>query len=178
MVKKQEEENLPTTNMKGASEEPGANIASPKKKTVEIEESVLQAILDRQKEQEEKINMLTSVADKGRLAKWDNDHRGTLIHTANLAIWKGQIILGWQKVKDEVGFIHGVLREEQVIRLFLENGKEAPKEEDVEYLTFYRNVGRIKGEIINESRGVLGDTKTLKLDDGRVFEVDVRFINI
>lgn len=150
-----------------------------KKDTVEIERSVLEEILRNQKAQQEKIEMLTSVADKARLAHWDKLHpQGNLIRRANLGKWKGKIVIGWAKVKDEVGFIHGVLREEQIIKLFLDNGTKEPETEDVEFLTFYRNVERVFGDIVKESRGAYGETRTLQLEDGRQFEVDIRFINL
>ncbi len=166
-----------------------APVPVPKKTetdTVLVEKAVLEQILENQrrlentiKQQEKDISMLTTVADKGRLAKYEDKNRGTLIRTARVGIWKGDVILGWVMVKDEVGFVHGVLQETQIIKLFLDAGPgNSPKEQEVEYLNFYRNVSRATGDVLKESRGTNGETRLIKLQDGREFELDIRFINL
>jgi len=158
----------------------------PAKEKVEVERGVLESILDNQKRMEgtietqtKTIEMLKSVADKGRLAKYDADHSEVLIRRANVGVWEGAVVLGWASAKDEVGFVHGVLKETQIIKLYLDAGKgKEPTTEEIEFLYFYRNVKRLFGDIIRESRSSTGETKTLKLEDGREFELDVRFINL
>ena len=178
-------------NTSGTSEDVQVTPPAPEKPKkddgkVEVDKSVLEQILVNQKRQEDliknqatTIDMLKQISDKGRLAKYEEQNRGQLIRRANVGTWDGKVILGWVSVKDEVGVINGVLRETQIVKLYLDEGpgKELSNVE-VEYLHWYRNVGRLYGDVVRESRTTNGETRTLKLEDGREFELDIRFLNI
>ncbi len=189
MTKKPEvEKDVVVGGVEGESNAPTEpSVPAEKKNTVPVDRSVLEQILANQKKLDETIanqaktiEMLRSVADKGRLAKFEEQNRGTqLVRRAKVGVWRGDVILGFTMVKDEVGFENGVLKENQVIRVYLDKGKgKEPVPTDLEYLFFYRNLSRLEGEVIREARSSTGETRTIKLDDGREFELDVRFINL
>lgn len=156
-------------------------------KTVEVPESTLQELLSKveeyekkDKQREEQIEMLTHAADKGRLAAWDEKHKGgDLIRTAKVSLWEGKIVVGWKMIKDEV-FVDKdkVLRENQLLRLYLHTGEgDKPEKQDINYVNFYRNKKMRVGDIVKKSEGVDGNTFTLQFSDGKKIEIDTRFVN-
>lgn len=158
----------------------------PKKDTIEVDKDVLKALLDRETKrddliaaQNKKIEMLLEVADKARLANWErNNNENGIIRNAKLTVWENKIVLGWQMVIDEVGFVDGKLIEKQVIRLWLDQGVGVePITVDVNYLDFARHLRKAEGEIVKQSKGKDSESYTVQMKDGRQFEVDIRFIN-
>ena len=160
-----------------------------KKDIVEVPRSALEQILARQKEQEqvnkdqaEKIRMLTEVADKGRLARYEEKNRpGGLLRRATVRTWEGSLVLGWKMTTDEVGLstVDGrtVLIEKQIVSLYLDTGNKEPEVREVPLLDFSRNYKTLPGDIVKQSKGEFGETYTLRLEDGRNIELDIRFIN-
>lgn len=153
-----------------------------KEETVEVSKADLQSILDTVQEQKKAINRLESAADVGRLAKYDSEHAENLIREARLGLWehKGEkkYVVGWKMVKDEVGVYDGKVVEHQVIGIYLDSGEgKNPVMIESEYLNWARNLKRVTGQIIRESKTPEGETRTLKFEDGREIEVDIRFIN-
>lgn len=152
---------------------------------VTIERSVLEGILDKQKQQEEKIDMLTQVADKSRIFNYQEKNKGKLIHRAKVVTWLYEniqhYVVGWRMIKDEVGVdSNNVVKEIQIMRLFLKNKKEGEKpiEVDVNYVDVSRNAGLKEGDIISETRTNDGETRTLQFEDGEKLELDIRFLNL
>lgn len=164
-------------------------------KKVEIDKSTLAEILKRLDSVDEMkaelakkdkdIEKLLAVADKGRMQNWESQHsEGELIRTVRLSMWERQVVLGWKTVKNEVGFINGVLREEQTIKVFLlqtdKDGKiAAPKEVEVNLLNFNRFVEKVDAEVIKQSKDSKTNrvTYTVKLKDGMELEYDIAFLN-
>ena len=174
-------------------ETPEAN----KKETVEVDRSVLDQILENQKQQEESIEFLKkenerllSTADVGRLEKFDAEHRGELIRKANVAILnhkgKDLIVLGWRSTEDTVRIVNGVLQEKQTAEYWLEGyDMENPDSDDsknfkieMDQREWSQQISRMAGEIIKETITPNGTaTKTLRFPDGKEIEFDVVFIN-
>ena len=153
-------------------------------KDVKISEKTLQSILQkleeaetRSKKQSEEIEMLKSISDKSRLSKWEEQNKGALIRTARISFWNGFPVLGWEKIKDEVGFRDGRLVVNQVIRLFLDKGGKVPEPIELDYLFWAQNIQGETGEVINKNVGKNGEFWTIELKDGRKFDIDIRFIN-
>lgn len=180
--------------------------AATKEEMVTVPKGVLEEVLAGQKRMEEaldvktkEIERLTYAADRSRLGIFDQrNNGGQLIRKMSVGVWEepdgkgGQIssiVRGWKMVRDEVNLEDngGIRRlvEIQTIRLFLDQGvdkatgKENPfKEVDVEYIRFYRQVKRTTGEVVKESRDENGEYRTLRLEDGRTIDMDIRFVNI
>lgn len=166
---------------------PAANTGGEAKKDeVKVSKKTLDSILDRiesleadNKKKDEKIEMLTNISDKARLAKYEEQNRaGSLIRTARVSFWKGLPVIGWQTVKDEVGFIDGRLRVNQVIRLFMQvEGEKEPKSEEVEYLYWSQNIDGEAGEVVSRNHTKDGEFWTIEFKDGKKVTLDIRFIN-
>ena len=149
-----------------------------KESKVEVDQSVLEALVKKVEDQAKSIEMLTFTADKSRLAQWDAKHKGDLIRSANITVWHGKYVVGWEAVQDEVSIINGVLREKQIIRLYLHEGDGKDlKTEEMDYLHFYRNKEVKSGNIVKRSQTTDGDTFTLQFEDGKKLEIDIKFIN-
>lgn len=156
-----------------------------KKETVEIEKATLDKILDTIEKQEKAnekltkdIDMLRSVADKGRLAKYEAENNpGGLIRKAKVGMWEGSPVIGWAKVKDEVGFKDGRLQFTQIIRLFIDDGTATPVEKDMDYLYWAQNMTHQEGEVVEKNSTNNGEYWTVQMADGRKIKVDIRFIN-
>lgn len=180
--KKPEESNIPPATdpaVTGASEK-----VKEKDEKVTVSKKALDAILDRLEamekkdaEKDKKIEMLTNISDKARLAKYEEQSTGKLIRTARISFWKNMPVVGWQTVKNEVGFIEGRLRVNQVVRLFMDNGTKEPVTEEVDYLYWAQNIDGQSGEVVNRSTSDAGEFWTVELKDGRKITVDIRFIN-
>lgn len=162
----------------------------PKSEMIEVDKNVLEKILEKQKFQDEKaivqekeIKRLTAAADLGRLAKYDQEHQGTLIHVAKVATiehkGKDRIVLGWKTIKDSVKIRNGILEEDQVSEYYLESDDPAkPFKVEMLQRQWYQEIGRIEGEIISTTTTPDGrDTRTLRFKDGKELQMDIAFIN-
>jgi len=181
---------VPITETKPKEEE---KVTVPKSMLEEILEGV-KSKDDTIKKMNEKIEMLTEVADKNRVFKWEEEHKGKLIRKAKVATWlnkteenpngEEKIIVGWKMIQDEVGVVDGRLIEKQIIKIFMfeginELGKmNEPSTVEVKYLDFSRNIGRKWGEIIKESKTEDGEFRTLKFEDGLELELNITFLNL
>lgn len=169
-----------------------------KKEMIEVDKNVLEQVLQKQEDQDVEIKVLKgknirleAVADKSRLGWYDEQKGGgALIHTFRVAVFldyndldkegnaKRKIVLAWKMVKDEVRLENGVLKENQIYRLYLDEGEgEKASEIDIDIRQFAREILRQKGELIKEAKTNEGSTKTLRFEDGREIEFDVRFLN-
>ena len=167
-----------------AKPDDSAKITKKNEETVQLPKSTLDAILQkledaeiREKKRDEEIEMLKGISDKGRLTKWEEQNKGTLIRTAKVTFWEGNPVLGWMTVKDEVGFREGRLVVNQIVRLFIDIGEKEPKQVDLDYLYWAQNVSGETGEVINKNVGRTGEVWTIQLKDGRKLDIDIRFIN-
>lgn len=165
--------------------------------TVAVSKSTLEAILAKQEAQEETIGelkkdneKLNKIADKSRLAWWDSQHSEELISTFRVGVFtdyddtekdgtaKKKIVLGWKMIRDEVRFENGVLKENQIFKLYLDEGEgNEPSEKEVNIIVFTRELERLIGELVEESKTNEGVFKTLRFEDGRVIKFDARFLN-
>lgn len=161
---------------------------NPKKETVVVEKSLLEQILKNQEEStqqfEEKIARLTkqneillAVADKSRLARFSEQSTEPLIPRANIAEWQGRIVLGWSKLKQRTHWLNGIPQLEQIATIFLQNDQKEPEAIEMDYILFWRDIVRLSGEIVAATKTQYGETKKIQLDDGRIVEIDMTFIN-
>ena len=153
--------------------------------TVSVSRVALETMVKELKDAKEDISMLKEVSNKGRIAQFLDKNRDEIIHTATIGLWEGKPMLGWKMTKDEVYFDPVARRviENQQIEFYVDSGtKGADGKSKVEvvkseYLHWYRNMGRVRGSIVKESKTATGETRTIELEDGRQYEMDIRFIN-
>lgn len=177
---------MPEKNTKKITEEKEVTPKSEVKKekdTVEVPRSLLEELLERDKKRDEEIEMLKSAADLSRLNKWEQEHRGELIRKFRVATWRDEngenrIVRMWKSTKDDAWIENGVPKYSQWAKYYLDNGEgNDPLEVELEQLQFVRSKGATIGEVISERVDRFGEYKTLKFDDGREIEFDIRFLN-
>lgn len=138
-------------------------------------------LLERDEKRGKEIDMLTNVADKAKLFKYQEQQAGPLITRARIAMWDGVPVLAWtDMIKNEAGYRNGVLVVDQRVRVYLNNlDKDGqPESKEIEYLFWSQNVQSEEGEVISKDQTKDGVYWTVQLKDGRKIKVDVRFINI
>lgn len=158
-----------------------------KKETVEVPAETLKTILESletlkasDKEKTETIAQLQAVADKGRMAHYEDKNKTgqILIQKAKVGFFNGFPIIAWSKAKDEVGFREGRLVVSQLINVFLDKGGESPEiEKDVEYLYWAQNTTTQEGEVVSKTSTGGAEYWTIEMPDGRKLTLDIRFIN-
>jgi len=162
-----------------------------KKENVSLPKKTLQAILDRidsletdkksfderEKKRDAEIDMLKSISDKGRLARYESLNQGALIRTVKVAFWDGKPLLAWTRGTDEVGFRDGKLIVHQTIKIFLDEGGETPVMKEVEYLFWAQNSYTQPGEVVEKTETPSGNFWTVQMKDGKKIKVDIRFLN-
>lgn len=122
--------------------------------------------------------MLKSVADKGRLARWESQNRDFKEKVAKVSTMDGLIVTGWRMVIDEVGKNPntGLWFEKQIIELHFENDTK----KEYNYSEFTRLNQKITGKVIRDNKFTDADGihEVLTLDiEGKEIDIDVRFVN-
>lgn len=162
-------------------------VSKPKTGKVEVDIEMLQSILkeveglreiagkvDRLQKDNE---MLVSVADSGRLARWQerNNPKG-LVRTARAWLYDGKLVKGTFTVRNDA-FVDtlGRIHTDQVLKVIFEDGVE----KEIAYDTFSKGKQLIEGDIIKrETDDETGNTYyTLKFPDGKTFQVNYLFLN-
>lgn len=152
-------------------------------KTMESLKETNDALIKKDKDRDEQIEMLKSVVDIGRLNKYQAEKNGgELIRTAKLGFWnidgKEFPIIGWKTTRDEVGFVNGVPFSKQFTNIFIkEDDIQDPKIIEVDLLTLSRNIIMKTGEIIATTSSNEGTFQTLQFKDGLKLTVEVAFLN-
>lgn len=126
-----------------------------------------------------KIDMLTEIADKGRLSMWESKHRDFITRKVRINTFEGKVINGWRLLKDEVGKspITGLFFEDQIIELhFLDSNKP----EQMKYHVFTRQKKQIEVNIVKSTKisDENGEHNILTVDmNGQNIDIDVVFVN-
>lgn len=146
--------------------------------TVTIPKSEFDAVLDKIKGIEEDNKMLKSVADKGRLARWQAQHRDFKEKIIKVTTIEGKMVNGWKMIKDEVGKNPntGLWFEKQIIELHFTD--DTTREYD--YADYTRLTQKVEGKVIRDNKFTDADGihEMLTVDiDGKELDIDIRFIN-
>lgn len=201
------DENKEKTNIPPVDDDKKGKVTPPdEEEKVSVPKSLLESILRKQEELEagriednKKIDQLQYAADKARMGIWDQRNAaGELIRTFGVGIWKmknedtgemiDHIIRGTKMVFDDVVIEDngGVRRlvEYQTLKVYLDDGleektgKEKPLlEVEMPYVNFHRLLNRKRFPVVRESKTENGEFRTLRLDDGREIEFDIKFLN-
>lgn len=152
-------------------------------KTMESLKEQNDSLIKKDLKRDEEIEMLKSVADVGRLNKYQAEKNGgELIRTARLGFYnvdgKEYPIIAWKTTRDEVGFVNGIPVAKQFTNIFLkdEEGKD-PKIVEVDILSLSRNIIMKTGEVISTNSSKEGVFQTLQFKDGLKVTVEVSFLN-
>lgn len=163
-------------------------IEKPKKSesaTVEVDREMLQKILteveglrgigEEVKRLKDENEMLLAVADKSRLATYQNRHSPTtLVRTCKVWEWDGKLVKATFTVKnyvftDNIGRTHV----DQVINVITEDGKER----EVAYDEFAKEKKFVEGDIISRTEKDGQLFYVVKFKDGKEFPINSIFTN-
>ena len=142
--------------------------------TIVVKKSALDKVLDTIEAQGKEIEMLKDIADKSRLATWEDKHRVKGLTVVKISTYDDKVILGWETVVNEVfKNANGNWIEKQIIKLHFSDDTEL----DVNYLDFVTKTIKIEAEV--NSRTTTDGTEVLNITtkDGRKFSIDIKFVN-
>lgn len=150
---------------------------APKPATVEVDKAKLDDLLYRLEILEKDNKMLVETADKARVARYNDLQAIPTAHTYRVRMFKGQPVVGWKSVLDEMyqdG--HGQWHERQQVEIVTEEGEKftLPFLES-ERLTKV-NTSHIATETRTEDNRQV-TILTLRLPDGRELKIDQTYVN-
>jgi hypothetical protein len=138
--------------------------------------SDVQQLINTVKQQAKDIELLKSVADKKALSQYYLRNQGKIPLKVKLRIINDKVIVGWRTVKDVSEFDNQSRRFIVDQRVELVN-EDATKEE-MSLIDFNRHYTYIECEQIGkEETGNALILKLKNLENGKIYKVDVRFVN-
>jgi len=138
--------------------------------------SDVQQLINTVKQQAKDIELLKSVADKKALSQYYLRNQGKIPLKVKLRIINDKVIVGWRTVKDVSEFDNQSRRFIVDQRVELVN-EDATKEE-MSLIYFNRHYTYIECEQIGkEETGNALILKLKNLENGKIYKVDVRFVN-
>lgn len=153
-------------------------IESQEEETVSVPKSTLDQLIARMDQQALDIKNLRSVADKGRLSQLDAQNAEKLIPEATVSLMEGKLVVGWQMLKDEVGFDqNGRQYCNQTVKLFLKDTEGKSSTEEMDYVLWVRNTKKALGKITGKEDTDKGSFFTLELEDFGKVSIPVQFVN-
>jgi len=160
----------------------GGQITAPgpkkeeKEENVSVPKSLLEKLVSTVEKQTEQISILTEAADKNKLSEVERRRNsGKLVKSVRISSFRGKIIVGWRRTKDEVYFdAEGRLVEKQEIELVFEDKSK----EVVTMRQFSNEISALKAEVLRESRDNEGNIfYVVAFEDGKELEISQTFIN-
>lgn|SRR3990167_1142204 len=132
---------------------------------------------------QERLKMLYEVADKGRVANYENQRQGKKPFKVHLSKYLGGVIVGWRTIKDKAVYHPTTgkqVGEEQEYELLLDKNGTIEKVLVNGYPSFTdaRYQERIECEVKGKKEDFDGKlTFDVVLPEGRVLSLDSRFVN-
>ena len=125
------------TNEKKVPVKSSIEVKKQNEGVVSVPKSILDALIQKSKDQEQKIEMLTEISDKARLTRYQSKHKEITKKKARVSVFNGKIVVGWTTVMNDVyQDEQGKWHEDQVMKIVLEDNTK----KDLRYKVF----GRIK----------------------------------
>ncbi len=129
-----------------------ATIAGKGPVKMTVEETLAKILAEQEvmrgqlKEKDNQIATLIEAADKGRMAHAESKFKKPITPIVRVSFYNGKLVTGWKMHMDDVHRDSaGVWHEKQVVKVFLEDGKE----ELLAFLDFQRLVERRDAEIVD-----------------------------
>lgn len=141
---------------------------------VGIPKATFDSLMKKVEDQESRIKMLTEIADKSRLGKWDAEHKEALGQIAKISTYEGKIIVAWKSLRDDVyqdtqGRWHE-LQEVEVI--FLDNSVKG-----LSYMDFARRIAKVDAKVLKRYTTPEGNAMVRCEVMNKQIDIDERFIN-
>jgi len=142
---------------------------------VSIPKTVLENVLNRLEKVEGEAELLRGAADQNKLIAIQNmRNAGKLVKSAQVSTYSGKVVIGWKIVKDDVHFEGEKLVEEQIVKVFFEDKTD----QEMSLRLFNSNLGKRKGEIIEESKDKDGVVRfKVQFNDGKEVVIGGAYIN-
>lgn len=159
---------------------------------VEVDKEVLDKLLatvqelkDKDVENQEKLELLYGVADKGRLMNAESQRAGgQKSMKVKLSVFADGIITGWRTVKDELvkhpttGLLVGEVQEYELVVLGNDGDIKKITVNGYPQFSDARYNERVEAEVVSKKEDFKGNmTFDVKLSNGKVIELDSRFVN-
>ena len=153
---------------------------STSKEEKPVSSELIQSLIDEVKTLKQQNEMLVQVADKKALATYYSRHQQKLPNIVRLNLINGKVITSWAMPQNEVykEAVENVLiwREKQSVNLNLEDETTL----EMPYVDYIRKYQQIEAKVISKTTDEVTDSLKLKvarLDNGKEYEIDVKFIN-
>ena len=159
-----------------------------KKEEVKVDVASLlakvEALEKRDVENQEKLKMLYDVADKGRVLNYEGQKVGKKPTRVKLSVRGEDIVIGWRTVKDilvkhpTTGLTVGEEQQYEVILLDKEGKTSKIIVDGYPMFSDLRYTERIEVEVVGKREDYQGNiTFSVSVPDGRVIDLDARFVN-
>jgi hypothetical protein len=149
------------------------------KQVVEVPVDVWNLILANQNDIKDKLGMLEFAADRGRIAKYQDQHRDMTEKIARVTTIDGQIVTRWTDLAPKDNIVaktpQGGWLENQVVTFMFE-GEEEPRHR-LAYNEFVRKTVWVEGTIESRTTSSDGSEVFILNVDGKKIEIDSRFVN-
>ena len=167
----------PNENPEESSQEKPENNAPREEELpeyVEVPRVEMEEMMKKVRKLEEEQKMLREVADRSRLATWEEKNRGEIQRTVSLRTLRGKVILAWETVENSVyKDNNGNFQEKQDVKVHYSDGTE----EVVTYRTFGLDFGKVPVAIVSRSEADGNVMLKVRTEDGEEYEVSQAFIN-
>jgi len=132
------------------------------------------------KAKDEKISMLTQIADKGRVENFESKLKKDTGSIVKVSTLNGVVVTSWRSVLDEVyKDSNGIWHEKQVIETTTEDGKT----QSMDLVDFFRNVKKVPAKVILRGKKLVSEdpeihTEEFKVSvEGKEYTLEGAFIN-
>ena len=175
------------------SKSEGVSVNSPDavKTTEEKEEDLVKQLIakvqnleKKDAENQEKLKMLYDVADKGRIYNYESKTTQKKPFKVHLSVFDGDYVVGWRTLKDDkifhpqTGKQVGEIQAYEIKLLKKDGSERVVNVNGYNDFSNARYSERIEAEVVGKKEDWDGKTMfDIKLPDGRIINLDCRYIN-
>lgn len=162
-------------------------VKEPVEAPVETNHDELSELKKKLEEQQKTIDMLSAVADKGRLLNYQNKNANQKIQKIHLSVTgddEDKVLVGWRTLKDRLiqnpttGLTVGEEQEYELLLLGKEGKIEKTTINGYPRFSDIRYSNRIEAQVIGRKEDLQGNVEfEVELPDGRKIDIDARFVN-
>lgn len=166
----------PLPDIKESTPDPKADIQPASEPMSEIQPGMVMIEQDKLDRMVKDIDILKTISDKRRMAKWMSENKGQQLPVMNLRELNGKIIVGWRSTKNNphIDTRTGHYIEDQNTEIIYEDGTT----EEMPLKVYYENYRTIPAEQISKTEEA-GEVlfKLRRIDNGEEYEVGSAFVN-
>jgi len=157
---------------------------------IKSEESNLRSIVEEQSDFLKKMKkemtalkedneLLKSIADKKRLARYNAQHQGSLPTHINIREYNGKIVVGWKTMKNvcEQNPRTGVWMEDQTVQLIFADGEQSNEIPYRSWVLGFKKIKCVRLGVIKDEETSSIAFKLKRLDNGEIYTIADTFIN-